>query len=180
MKYSCYYIIYEVLIRLQHIYNLWSIHAIILSILDVLWALLCTFILFLGLTYWPRAQCQFLFFPCFWVLHKRNTKRNETFGRVIFGTNMIQRTWSGRQESHEVVMRVEGAPPRASPLPRGPLEAPPTYFFLLYIPTYPQTNRYGAKNLIPPPQLSVSTRSQGPIPELRRRGPSSRRASTSP
>ena len=43
--------------------------------------------------------------------------------------------------------------------PRGPPVAPPTYSFLLYIPTYPQTIRYGAKNLIPPPQLSVSTRS---------------------
>ena len=52
-----------------------------------------------------------------------------------------------------------GRPPRARPLPRGPLGAPPTYFFLLYIPTYPQTIRYGAKNLIPPPQPSVSTRS---------------------
>ena len=52
-----------------------------------------------------------------------------------------------------------GAPPRARPLPRGPLVAPPAYFFLLYIHTYPQTIRTGAKNLIPPPQLSVSTRS---------------------
>ena len=43
--------------------------------------------------------------------------------------------------------------------PRGPPVAPPTYSFLLYIPTYPQTIRYGAKNLIPPPQLFVSTRS---------------------
>ena len=52
-----------------------------------------------------------------------------------------------------------GRPPRARPLPRGPLVAPPAYFFLLYIHTYPQTIRTGAKNLIPPPQLSVSTRS---------------------
>ena len=52
-----------------------------------------------------------------------------------------------------------GPPPRARPLPRGPPFAPPTYSFLLYIPTYPQTIRYGAKNLIPPPQPSVSTRS---------------------
>ena len=34
--------------------------------------------------------------------------------------------------------------------PRGPHVAPPTYFFLLYIPTYPQTTRYRAKTLIPP------------------------------
>ena len=48
--------------------------------------------------------------------------------------------------------------PRRALHPRGPPVAPPTYSFLLYIPTYPQTIRYGAKNLIPPPQLSVSTR----------------------
>ena len=43
----------------------------------------------------------------------------------------------------------EGA--RHSPHPRGPPVAPPTYSFLLYIPTYPQPTRYGAKKLIPPP-----------------------------
>ena len=48
---------------------------------------------------------------------------------------------------------------RRAPLPRGPPVAPPTYSFLLYIPTYPQTIRNAAKNLIPPPQPSVSTRS---------------------
>ena len=35
--------------------------------------------------------------------------------------------------------------------PRGAPVAPPTYFFLLYISTYPQTIRCGAKTLIPPP-----------------------------
>ena len=42
-------------------------------------------------------------------------------------------------------------PPKRALHPRGPPVAPPTYFFLLYIPTYPQTIRYGAKTLIPPP-----------------------------
>ena len=56
--------------------------------------------------------------------------------------------------------RGRAARPRGgAPHPRGPHEAPPTYSFLLYIPMYPQTIRYGAKNLIPSPQLSVSTRS---------------------
>ena len=50
-------------------------------------------------------------------------------------------------------------PPRRALHPRVPPIAPPKYFFLLYIPTYPQTIRIGAKNLIPPLQLSVSTRS---------------------
>ena len=48
--------------------------------------------------------------------------------------------------------------PRRALHPRGPPVAPPTYSFLLYIPTYPQTIGYGAKNLIPPPQPSVSAR----------------------
>src|SRR3954464_5406606 len=73
---------------------------------------------------------------------------------------MIQETWTPRQERREVAMRVGGShPPRARPLPRGPPFAPPTYSFLLYIPTYPQTIRNRAKNLIPPPQPSVSMRS---------------------
>ena len=59
--------------------------------------------------------------------------------------------------SHEVGAR---AFPHGRALhPRGPHIAPRTYSFLLYIPTYPQTIRYGAKNLIPLPQPSVSTRS---------------------
>ena len=52
-----------------------------------------------------------------------------------------------------------GRAPLGAPLRHGPPVAPPTYSFLLYIPTYPQTTRYGAKNLIPPPQPSVPTRS---------------------
>ena len=102
----------------------------------------------------------FCLFQCFGETeYQTESKRNETLGNVIFSSDKIQETWTLRQESHEAVTRVEGAPPRACPLPRGPLEAPPTYSFFLYIPTYPQTIRYGAKNLIPPPQLSVSTRS---------------------
>ena len=79
------------------------------------------------------------------------SKRNETFGNVILSPNVIQETWTLLQGVKEAVMRVGGRPPRARPLPRGPLDAPPTYFFLLYIPTYPQMIRYGAKTLIPPP-----------------------------
>ena len=73
---------------------------------------------------------------------------------------MIQETWTLRQESYQEGTR-QGArlPPRHALHPRGAPVAPPTYSFLLYIPTYPQTIRYGAKNLIPPPQPSVPTRS---------------------
>ena len=87
------------------------------------------------------------------------SKRKETFGNVIFAPNVIQETWTLLQEVSGEVTRVEGAPPGRAPQPRGPPDAPPTYSFLLYIPMYPQTIRTGAKNLIPPPQLSVSMRS---------------------
>ena len=50
-----------------------------------------------------------LFFAYFSVSQKRNIKWNETFGRVIFGTNVIQGTWSGCQETIEEATR-QGAP----------------------------------------------------------------------
>src|SRR3954468_21236320 len=92
--------------------------------------------------------------------YQTESKRNETFRSVIFGTNVIQRTWSRRQEVNEEATRQGGAPaPWARPHPRGPLVAPPTYFFLLYIPMYPETIRRGAKALFPPPQPSIPVRS---------------------
>ena len=42
--------------------------------------------------------------------YQTESKRNETFGNVLFGTNMIQRTWSGRQAINEVATRQGGAP----------------------------------------------------------------------
>ena len=93
--------------------------------------------------------------------YQTESKRNETFGRVIFGTEAIQETWSRRQGSFEEATRQGGAPypPGRAPHPRGPHVAPRTYFFLLYIPTYHQTTTYRAKNLIPPPRPSVPVRS---------------------
>ena len=111
------------------------------------------------LTGGPAQNC------CFFCLfqyseeteYQTESKRNETFGNVIFSPNVIQETWDLLQGSKEVLTRVGGTP--CAPLPHGTLGAPPTYSFVLYIPTYPQTIRRGAKNLIPPPQISVSTRS---------------------
>ena len=89
------------------------------------------------------------------------SKWNETFGNAIFGTNVIQRTWSLRKAINKEGTRQGGAPtPTKRALHhRGPLVAPRTYFFLLYIPIYPGNIIYGAKTLFPPPQLSVPVRS---------------------
>ena len=93
--------------------------------------------------------------------YQTESKWNETFGSVIFATNMIQRTWSASQEAAKAATRVEGAPTPTgqAPLSCGPLGRPPTYFFLLYIPMYPENIREHHKNLIPPPQPSVPVRS---------------------
>ena len=37
--------------------------------------------------------------------YQTESKRNETFGNVIFGTNVIQRTWSASQEAAEAPTR---------------------------------------------------------------------------
>ena len=42
--------------------------------------------------------------------YQTESKWNETFGSVIFGMNVIQRTWSASQEAAEAATRVEGAP----------------------------------------------------------------------
>ena len=99
-------------------------------------------------------------FAYFSVSQKRNKKRNETFERVIFGTNMIQRTWGGLQAINEESTRQgERLPPWERPPPRGPLMAQPTYFFLLYILIYPENNQEHYETLFPPPQPSVPVRS---------------------
>ena len=93
--------------------------------------------------------------------YQTESKRDETFGSDLFGTNANLETWSGRQATNEAATRVPGAPLGGghAPHPRGPLERPPTYFFLLYIPTYPETIEEHHENLIPLPQPSVSARS---------------------
>ena len=78
--------------------------------------------------------------------YQTESKRNETFRSVIFVMNVNQRTWSARQEAIEEATRVEGAP-----LSRGPLGRPPTYFFLIYIPTYPENIQGANEKLFPPP-----------------------------
>ena len=109
----------------------------------------------------PARIAVFCLFQCFEETeYQTESKQKNPFWNVIFFSDKTQETWTLLQEVPEAVTRVGGAPPtRHAPLPRGLLGAPPTYSFLLYIPTYPQTIRTGAKNLIPLSQLYVSTRS---------------------
>ena len=59
---------------------------------------------------------------------------------------------------------------RRAPHPRGPLVAPLTDFFRLYMSIYPKTIREQNRSGVPPPQASVATKNQsgpcsGTLPE---------------
>ena len=115
-------------------------------------------------------------FPCFSVSRKRNIKRSQNgmkpSGEVIFGRKATRETWSPRQESNEGGMRQGARPPPGRALhPRGPLVAPLTYFFRLYISIYPKNIGEHNRSGVPPPEASVATESQSrPVSAPCRRG----------
>ena len=91
--------------------------------------------------------------------YQTESRRNETFGSVIFRKNMIWETWSASQEIIEGATRQGARPPPGRALPScRPLEAPPTDFFCLYKPTYPKNIKYQDRSGVPPPQASVATK----------------------
>ena len=123
------------------------------------------------LTKGPVQIVFFCLFQCFSEKeYQTESKWNETFGRVIFGTNMIQETWSGRQERSKEATRQGGAP--------APLGVPPTLVgpSQLHRPTsssyiYPYTPKtsrsttkpyFHCRNLLYPRDPIL-----GPFPELR-------------
>ena len=58
------------------------------------------------LTQRPVPVSVFPLFQCFAEKeYQTESKWNETFGSVIFGTNVIQRTWSASQEAAEAATR---------------------------------------------------------------------------
>ena len=134
------------------------------------------------LTGGPARIAFFCLFLCFEEKeYQTESKRNETFGSMIFGMNVIQRTWSGSQETIEATTRVEGTPLLGAPSylvgPSGVHQ--PTYSSYIY-PCTPKTSRsttkpyFHRRNLLYPWDPIL-----GPFPALRRRGNRSRRASTS-
>ena len=110
------------------------------------------------LTGGPAQIAVFCQFQCFAEKeYQTESKRNETLGNVSFGTNVIHRTWSGRQSINEAATRGRGRPypPRRALHPHGPLVAPPTYFFLVQILTYPENIQEHHETLFPPPTQEI-------------------------
>ena len=116
-----------------------------------------------------------LFFAYFRVSWKRNIKWSPN-GMKPSGKLFLEREQSGRLGVHvrgsTRKARGRGAPtpPGRALHPRGPLVAPLTYFFHLYIPIYPKTFGEQNRSGVPPPQTSVATKNQsgpcsGTLPE---------------
>ena len=108
--------------------------------------------------------------------YQTESKRNESFGSVIFRTNVIQRTWSASQEAAEVATRVEGAPLYFMGPSGGHRPTCSSYIY----PRTPKTSReptknnFHRRNLLYPRDPILE-----PSPALRRRGNRPWRASTS-
>ena len=114
------------------------------------------------LTGGPAQNCCFPLFQYFEETeYQTESKRNKTFGNVIFSPNVIQETWTLLQGVKEAVTRVGGAP---TPLGRAPCLVGPSMLHrrtpssYIYLRT-PKRSNTKPKNLISPSQLSVSTRS---------------------
>ena len=126
-----------------------------------------------------------VFFAYFSVSKKRNIKRSPN-GMKPSGAIFLERiqTWRLGVDVKQQPRWPRGCPVRplevGAPHPRGPLERPPTYFFLLHIPTYPENieerheNYFHRRNLLYPRDPILE-----PSPVLCRRGNPPQRASTS-
>ena len=121
----------------------------------------------------PIPNCCFLAY--FSVSKKRKVKRSPN-GMKPSGELFLERKQSRRLgvDVREASRKPQGREARPTPLgaphPRGPLVAPLTDFFRLYMSIYPKN--FGEQNTsgVPPPQASVATKNQsgpcsGTLPE---------------
>ena len=101
------------------------------------------FYIIFGTNLLTQSQCQFLFFPCFSVSQKRNIKWSPN-GMKPSGELFLERKQSRRlgvyvrEATRKARGRGRAYPPGRGLHPCGPLMAPLTYFFLLYISIYPE------------------------------------------
>ena len=119
-----------------------------------------------------------VFFAYFRVLQKKNIKRSPN-GMKPSGELFLERKQSRRlgvdiREASRKPRGREARPtPWARPHPRGPLVAPLTDFFRLYMSIYPKNIGEQNRSGVPPPQASVATENQSrPVPAPCRRGES--------
>ena len=116
-----------------------------------------------------------LFYAYFSVSKKRNIKRSPN-GMKPSGKLFLERKQSRglgvhvRESTRRARGRGRAHPPGHALHPRGPLVAPLTDFFRLYMSIYPKNIREQKRSGVPPPQASVATKNQtgpcsGTLPE---------------
>ena len=95
------------------------------------------------------------------------------------GAWFLEQTWSRglgvdvKKSTRRPRGREARLPPWARPHPRGPLVAPLTDFFRLYMSIYPKNIEEHNRSGVPPPEASVATENQSrPVPAPCRRGQS--------
>ena len=100
-----------------------------------------------------------VFFPYFSVSHKKDINRSPN-GMKPSGELFLEKTQSRRLGVD--VRGATGCPQgsRVRPHPRGPLVAPLTNFFRLYIPIYPENIQEHHRSGVSPVQVSVATKNQ--------------------
>ena len=142
----------------------------------MLMGLFIHFYIIFGTNLLTQARVQIaVFFSYFSVSQKRNIKRNPNRMKPS-GELFLEQTWSRelgvdvKKETRWPQGREARLPPWARPHPHGPLAAPPTYFFHLYISIYHENIQEYHETLFPPPQPSIPMRSHlgafpGDLPE---------------
>ena len=114
----------------------------------------------------------FCLFQCFAEKeYQTESKRNETFGGFFLECKQSRRLGVDIKEASRKPQGREAHPtPWVRPHPRGPLMAPLTDFFRLYISRYPKNIGEHHRSGVPLPQASVATKNQsgpcsGTLPE---------------
>ena len=142
--------------------------------------------LFLGLTYYPKAQCKLFFFLPISVFRRKGISNGIQMERNLHEDlfwnkrNPGDLEWKPRKQrgSHEAGGRAQGV--GAPPPSWAPRSSTDVLLSPIYILLYPRNIRETHETTFPPPQHSVPMRSHlGPFPAICRRGIRSRRASTS-
>ena len=124
------------------------------------------------LTHSPVPVSVFPLFQCFAEKeYQTESKRNEIFGSYFWNKRDPEDLeWTSRNEQGGHEARRRACPPGRAPHPRGPLVAPLTDFFRLYISIYPKNTGEQNRSGVPPPQASIATKNQsgpcsGTLPE---------------
>ena len=134
----------------------WLFHAIILPVLDVYWLYFTLLYHFWDYPTNRRPSPNCCFFAYFSVSKKRSIKRSPNVMKPS-GAIFLEQTLSRGLgvDVKQQRRRPRGCPARpllvgTPPHPHGPLGRPPTYFFLLYIPRYPENIQEQHETQFPP------------------------------